>query len=64
MAEIVSIWIKRAHRQPNKRRENPACHLIEQMQKFQKPHGRAGIFGEIVEGGTIRAGDEVAFEGL
>jgi MOSC domain-containing protein YiiM len=48
----------------NIRGENPPCRLMEQMQKFLKPHWRAGIFGEIVEGGTIRAGDEVAFEGL
>jgi MOSC domain-containing protein YiiM len=48
----------------NIRGENPPCRLMDQMQKFLKPHWRAGIFGEIVEGGTIRAGDEVAFEGL
>jgi MOSC domain-containing protein YiiM len=34
------------------------------MQEPMTPHWRAGIFGEIVEGGTIRLGDEVAFEGL
>jgi MOSC domain-containing protein YiiM len=48
----------------NIRGENPPCRLMDQMQEFLKPHWRAGIFGEIVEGGTIRAGDEVAFEGL
>jgi MOSC domain-containing protein YiiM len=48
----------------NIRGENPPCRLMDQMQKFLKPHWRAGIFGEIVKGGTIRAGDEVAFEGL
>jgi MOSC domain-containing protein YiiM len=48
----------------NIRGENPPCRMMDQMQKFLKPHWRAGIFGEIVEGGTIRVGDEVAFEGL
>src|SRR5882672_7706567 len=44
--------------------ENPPCRLMDQMQKFLKPHWRAGIYGEIVQGGTIRVGDKVAFEGL
>jgi MOSC domain-containing protein YiiM len=48
----------------NIRGENPPCRLRDQMQEFLKPHWRAGIFGEIVQGGTIRVGDEVAFEGL
>jgi hypothetical protein len=37
---------------------------MDQMQKFLKPHWRAGIFGVIVQGGAIRVGDEVAFDTL
>lgn len=44
--------------------ENPPCRLMDQMQKFLKPHWRAGVFGQIVQGGTIRVGDQVAFEVL
>jgi MOSC domain-containing protein YiiM len=48
----------------NIRGENPPCRLMDQMQEFLKPHWRAGIFGEIVQGGTIRVGDKVAFDPL
>jgi MOSC domain-containing protein YiiM len=48
----------------NIRGENPPCRLMDQMQVFLKPHWRAGIFGEIVHGGTIRVGDKVAFDTL
>jgi MOSC domain-containing protein YiiM len=48
----------------NVRGENPPCRLMDQMQKFLKPHWRAGIFGEIVQGGAIRVGDKVAFDTL
>ena len=48
----------------NIRGENPPCRLMQQMQQPLRPHWRAGVFGEIVRGGTIRVGDRVAFEGL
>jgi hypothetical protein len=34
------------------------------LQKALRPHWRAGVFGEIVRGGTIRIGDSVAFDRL
>ena len=46
------------------RGENPPCRLMKEMQKPLRPHWRAGVFGQIVEGGTIRVGDKVDFEGL
>jgi MOSC domain-containing protein YiiM len=46
------------------RGENPPCRLMKEMQRPLEPHWRAGVFGQIVEGGTIRVGDQVAFEGL
>ena len=46
------------------RGENLPCRLMKEMQRPLKPHWRAGVFGQIVEGGTIRVGDQVDFEGL
>jgi MOSC domain-containing protein YiiM len=46
------------------RGENPPCRLMKEMQGPLKPHWRAGVFGQIVEGGTIRVGDQVDFEVL
>jgi MOSC domain-containing protein YiiM len=50
------------------RGENPPCRLMDAtqagLQKALRPHWRAGVFGEIVRGGTIRIGDSVAFERL
>jgi MOSC domain-containing protein YiiM len=52
----------------NIRGENPPCRLMDTMQsglqKALRPHWRAGVFGEIVRGGTIRIGDGVAFDQL
>jgi MOSC domain-containing protein YiiM len=48
----------------NIRGENPPCKLMKEMQKPLRPHWRAGVFGEIVQGGTIRLGDRVSFEQL
>jgi MOSC domain-containing protein YiiM len=52
----------------NIRGENPPCRLMDSMQsglqKALRPHWRAGVFGEIVQGGTIRIGDRVAFDQL
>ncbi|SRR5712691_958812 len=48
----------------NIRGENPPCKLMKEMQKPLRPHWRAGVFGEIVQGGTIRVGDRVSFEQL
>ena len=41
------------------RGENPPCRLMGDMQQPLKPHWRAGIFGSIEKGGTIRVGDHV-----
>ena len=46
------------------RGENPPCSLMKEMQKPLRPHWRAGVFGQILEGGTIRVGDQAEFEGL
>jgi len=48
----------------NIRGENPPCRLMKEMQEPLRPHWRAGVFGQILEGGTIRVGDQVDFEGL
>jgi MOSC domain-containing protein YiiM len=48
----------------NIRGENPPCRLMKEMQKPLRPHWRAGVFGQILEGGTIRVGDRIDFEGL
>ena len=45
----------------NVRGENPPCRLMNEMQQPLRSHWRAGVFGEIVYGGTIRAGDSVRF---
>ncbi len=34
------------------------------LQKALRGHWRAGIFGDIVRGGTIRIGDRVTFDQL
>ena len=46
----------------NIRGENPPCPVMGNIQNALKPHWRAGIFGEIEEGGTIRVGDPVAYQ--
>jgi MOSC domain-containing protein YiiM len=46
------------------RGENPPCRLMKEMQEPLRSHWRAGVFGQIVQGGTIRVGDQVDFEGL
>jgi len=46
----------------NIRGENPPCRLMGNIQNALKPYWRAGIFGEIEEGGTIRVGDPVAYQ--
>jgi MOSC domain-containing protein YiiM len=46
------------------RGENPPCKLMKEMQKPLRPHWRAGVFGEIVQGGTIRVGDRVSYQQL
>jgi MOSC domain-containing protein YiiM len=46
------------------RGENPPCRLMKEMQEPLRARWRAGVFGQIVQGGTIRVGDQVAFEGL
>jgi len=43
------------------RGENPPCRLMAEMQKPLKPHWRAGVFGSIVDGGTIRVGDPATY---
>jgi MOSC domain-containing protein YiiM len=43
------------------RGENPPCRLMGEMQKPLKPHWRAGVFGTIVDGGTIRVGDPATY---
>jgi MOSC domain-containing protein YiiM len=43
----------------NIRGENPPCGLMREMQQPLRPHWRAGVFGDIVQGGTIRVGDAV-----
>jgi len=45
----------------NIRGENPPCKLMGEMQRPLKPHWRAGVFGEIAAGGTIRVGDSVSY---
>ncbi len=45
----------------NIRGENPPCRLMKEMQNPLRPHWRAGIFGDIVKGGTIRVGDPVTY---
>ena len=44
----------------NIRGENPPCKLMNQMQKPLRPHWRAGVFGEITQGGAIRVGEVAA----
>jgi len=50
----------------NIRGQNPPCTLMNEahqgLQKALEPQWRAGIFGDIVQGGTIRVGDPVSFE--
>src|SRR5437870_8826527 len=46
----------------NIRGENPPCRLMNEMQKPLRPHWRAGVFGEIEQGGTIRVGDSVSLQ--
>ena len=41
--------------------ENPPCRQMGEMQKPLKPHWRAGVFGTIVDGGTIRVGDAASY---
>jgi MOSC domain-containing protein YiiM len=52
----------------NIRGENPPCRLMDDaqagLQKALKPHWRAGVFGDIVQGGTIRVGDRVTCDRL
>lgn len=44
------------------RGQNPPCRLMGEMQQPLKPHWRAGVFGEIAAGGTIRVGDSVSYQ--
>jgi MOSC domain-containing protein YiiM len=44
------------------RGENPPCRQMGDMQKPLKPHWRAGVFGSIEKGGTIRVGDAVTYQ--
>ena len=46
----------------NIRGENPPCRLMGDIQNALKPHWRAGVFGEIAEGGAIRVGDPVSYQ--
>ncbi|HLJ73568.1 MAG TPA: MOSC domain-containing protein [Thermoanaerobaculia bacterium] len=46
----------------NIRGENPPCKRMGEMQRPLAPHWRAGVFGEIVAGGTIRVGDSVSYQ--
>ncbi len=46
----------------NIRGENPPCKRMGEMRAPLKPHWRAGVFGEIVAGGTIRVGDSVSYQ--
>jgi MOSC domain-containing protein YiiM len=46
----------------NIRGENPPCRLMGNIQTALKPNWRAGVFGEIVEGGTIRVGEPVSYQ--
>ena len=52
----------------NLRGQSLPCRLMDQaqagLQKALKQHWRGGVFGEIVRGGRIRAGDPVAFDPL
>ena len=43
------------------RGENPPCTMMGDMQKPLKPHWRAGVFGTIVDGGTIRVGQPATY---
>lgn len=43
------------------RGENPPCRQMGEMQKPLKPHWRAGVFGSVVDGGTIRVGDAATY---
>ena len=42
------------------RGETTPCRQMGEMQSPLKPHWRGGVFGTIVEGGTIRVGDEAS----
>jgi MOSC domain-containing protein YiiM len=44
------------------RGENPPCRRMGDMQIPLKPHWRAGVFGSIEKGGTIRIGDAVTYQ--
>ncbi|HJT17853.1 MAG TPA: MOSC domain-containing protein [Thermoanaerobaculia bacterium] len=46
----------------NIRGENPPCKRMGAMQQPLKPRWRAGVFAEIVSGGTIRVGDSVSYQ--
>jgi MOSC domain-containing protein YiiM len=46
----------------NIRGENPPCKRMGAMQQPLKPQWRAGVFGEIATGGTIRVGDSVSYQ--
>ena len=43
------------------RGENPPCRQMGAMQKPLKPHWRAGVFGSVVDGGTIRVGEPASY---
>ena len=44
------------------RGENPPCRRMGDMQLPLKPRWRAGVFGKIEQGGTIRVGDAVKYQ--
>jgi len=43
------------------RGENPPCRRMGEMQQPLKPHWRAGVFGSVVDGGTIRVGEPATY---
>ena len=43
------------------RGETTPCHQMGEMRTPLKPHWRGGVFGAIVDGGTIRVGDSATY---